>query len=158
MDNLSQESEQVDWYYEHLRQSLNLHARYEIDKRFIQDFIITQWEVVQALRRLARHRCLRSDTEAGRRIRQLRTTILQELEVLEIAFSHLNSAHRRVEPRFIEGIINPDSQNSGTSRQRNVALRMLREFETHYAVVNGQWGILLGHMPEVQHFADMDLR
>lgn len=160
VDGVPEEEEQAGFgYYELLRQSLNRVALYQIDKQYIQDFITNQRGVVRVLRRLARHRLLDSDTHAGRQIRELRTTILQEVEVMEIAFSHLDSAYRAIEPRkrFIEGVINPDLANSGTATQRNAALRMLREFDTHYAVVNGQWDALLRHTPEVRYFTEMDL-
>lgn len=159
-DGVPEEEEQASFgYYESLRRSLNRLALYQTDKRYIQDFITNQRGVVRVLRRFARHRLLDSDTHAGRQIRELRTTILQEVEVMEIAFSYLDNAYLAIEPRrrFIEGVINPDLANSGTATQRNAALRMLREFDTHYAVVNGQWDALLRHTPEVRYFTEMDL-
>lgn len=160
VNGVPEEEEQASFgYFENLRQFLNRVALYQIDKRYIQDFITNQRGVVRLLRRLARHRLLDSDTPAGRQIRELRTTILQEVEVTEIAFSYLDNAYRAIEPRtrFIEGVINPDLANSGTATQRNAALRMLREFDTHYAVVDRQWDALLRHQPEVRYFTEMDL-
>jgi hypothetical protein len=161
MDNLLQAVQEVDGlYYQQLRQSLNRHAQYPVDQQYIQDFINNQREVVRVLRNLARNRHLRSGTEAGYQIRELRTTILQEIEVLEIAFMHLTNAYHRVEPkrRFIEGVINPNLENAGTTSQQNAAVQVLNEFDTHYAAVNTQWGVLFAHIPEVRYFAEMDFR
>ncbi|KAM0243065.1 hypothetical protein ACHAP5_006944 [Fusarium lateritium] len=156
-----QATEHIDLEFrQHLHESLDRHARYAVDEHRIRSFITNQITTTQVLKNLARHRRLRPSTEAGRRIRDLRNTIVREIEVLEIALTYLASAHRQVEPNrhIIEGIINLSLENARANLEQSAAVKSLNEFDVRYAAVDEQWNALLRHTPEIQHFAQMDLR
>ncbi|KAM0268794.1 hypothetical protein ACHAPA_004721 [Fusarium lateritium] len=142
------------------QKSLYRHGRYTVDEQRIRSFITNQITTTEVLKTLARNRRLRPSTEAGRRIRDLRNTMVQEIEALEIALAHLTSAHREVEPnrRIIECVINLSLENAMANLEQSAAVDSLKEFDTRYATVEELWNALLRHMPEVRHFVQMDLR